>query len=1673
MARRLYLEVLEDRTLLSTYLVTNTGDNGGVNPAHGAGTGTLRQAIVDANYYNTGTAANPDLIQFAISTSDPGYNPTIGVFTIQPKSSLPGITDTFVLDGYTQAGASPNTLLGVQIPSPGSPPATQPQGDNAVLKIQLDLSSCPAGLDAQANNITIRGLVLNDLANNGYGPNAIGLDGTGDQVQGCFIGTDVSGRTIVGGGTGTTGIFVNGLNDVIGGATPDARNIIAGFDSGLTPGGGYTDALVEGNFIGTNASGRNALGNQDGVHAGAGWVIGGTAPGAGNLISGNQTGIGDNSPGDQIQGNLIGTDVTGMSALGNDEGIFIDESTTIGGTTAAARNIISGNSYRGIFIAGGGGVIEGNYIGTDITGTAAVGNDFGIDGNAADTIGGTAPGAGNLISGNNVGVGIDAGGVIQGNLIGTDYKGTKALANNTGIDLFDQNNLIGGIVSGARNIISGNRQDGISISGSGNVVESNYIGTDITGTTATGTDGNSLGNGWGIGLGNGATGNTIGGTTAVARNIISGNGGDGVNIGDFAGTGVNLPSNNVVEGNYIGTDVSGTVALHNTGDGVDITDGSSNNTIGGSTSAARNIISGNGGNGGLIQGGSGNVVQGNFIGTDVTGKVALGNAASGVSVSGSSNNTIGGTDTNAPGAPLAGAGNLISGQANFGTAGIAIGGSSGNAIQGNYVGTDVTGSHAIANMFGLVVESGASANRIGTTGLSDYGDRNVISGNVQNGVAIIFAGSSQNVLGGNFIGTDATGSQPLGNGGAGVAIGWTAQNNQIGGLGPLVNTLPNTIAFNGLSGVWVISDSTTGANTTSNSIRGNSIHDNAGLGIDLGGDYDLSNLTPVPGPDGVTPNDTEGHAAPNNPNNFQDFPILAAAVSSTTDTSITGTFRSGTVYGQPFEPNEAITLDFYANPAADPSGYGQGETWLGSTTVITDANGTVAFTADLAGGNLAGQWITATATDPSGNTSEFARDVQATAAPSQTYAQYLQAALPQSSTTANSMTIQASASIAPATVIQAVNGLTNVTQPVTIILDLGGGTYSSGGVSANPPSNVTFVVQNGTLDPASSALTVGGGHVSVLHCTLTTSGNAPTLLVTGGSVTLRDDDIVQTSSVYTDPAIAVSGGSTVDLGTAAGPGGNTLSVNGTGQVIVSTGVNVILTVGDSFQVNGAAVSPFANVTLASSVNPSLLNEPVTFTVTVSAPSTSSAAPAGNVTFLDTTTGTTLAVESLSAGSAQWTTSTLPVNAQTIAAVYSGDVNYITNAATAAQQVHYHFSGFLPPLSNGLTFAVNRTIPITFTLSDFNGKAITSLSAITSLQIQALDANGNPVGSPFTPTSTNKQGLQYSGGQYQFNWQTKGLTTGSYEIMLKLADGTTHTQTIKLTAGGSSAGLVTDGSSGTATAGALLGGEVDLYVDNSNGDLTSDELARIQDAVTSIDTTIAPFGVVINAVSDPTQANVTLNMNTTSSLGGVAQGVLGCTTDADQVTMIQGWGWYAGADPTQIGSGQYDFETAVMHELGHVLGLGHSSSSNSVMYATLATGTANRALVTADLNVPDDHSGPCALHAAPAAPVSGTTNSQDMPAPSSTSIPSGGNPNNGSPMSGTDQLFANFTLLLGHAWNAYQSELSSVAAMWQSVDALALQRLDALLSMEAGAMGVTKDTLLRDSLFASNFSTNGV
>ena len=139
-----------------------------------------------------------------------------------------------------------------------------------------------------------------------------------------------------------------------------------------------------------------------------------------------------------------------------------------------------------------------------------------------------------------------------------------------------------------------------------------------------------------------AAGNTVGGTTPAARNIISSNGKFGIDIESVTSTG------NLVEGNYIGTDVTGKNALGNTNNGVNIQLDASGNTVGGVAAGAGNVIAAGATSGVVIQSGAtSNLVQGNLIGTDVTGGAALANLGSGVVILDASGNTIGGTTTGA------------------------------------------------------------------------------------------------------------------------------------------------------------------------------------------------------------------------------------------------------------------------------------------------------------------------------------------------------------------------------------------------------------------------------------------------------------------------------------------------------------------------------------------------------------------------------------------------------------------------------------------------------------------------------------------------------------------------------------------------------------------------------------------------------------------------------------------------------------------------------------------------------------------------------------------------------------------------------------------------------------------------------------------------------------------
>jgi titin len=695
--------------------------------------------------------------------------------------------------------------------------------------------------------------------------------------------------------------------------------------------------------------------------------------------------------GNTIVGNFIGTDPTGTQALGNaGNGVLILNSTnnTIGGTAAGAGNLISANAQDGVQITGFqaiGNMVAGNRIGTDLTGTRALGNhSFGVDihNGSNNVIGGTLAGASNLISGGaSSGVELQLQATnnrVQGNLIGTDLTGTQALGNqNNGVEVTGTGttgNLIGGPMAGATNVIASNSASGVAITGgaSRNVVQGDLIGTDITGTQA-------LGNGQlGVGIvGTGTSNNLIGGTTSAARNVISAslhNNG----VGIFGGA-----TGNTVWGNYIGTDASGAVALANAVNGVGISDaGTSNNTIGGTAAGAGNVISGNL-NAGIqfFNGSSGNLVLGNYVGTDSSGTQPLGNVYAGVAISGAANNAIGGT--------AAGAGNLISGNIGNGVR-LEVSGTTGNLVQGNLIGTDVTGTVALGNGSdgldsAVLVDAGASNNTIGGTAA---GAGNVIAADSLNGVRI--RNANGNLVQGNYIGTDVTGTQALGNGADGIAIGDGSRGNLIGGTAPGAG---NVISANGMDGVHFFNGAS--GNTVQGNLIGTDVSGSQALGNGLNGVHleDTSDNNLIGGPaagnviafsgnDGVLVDTATGEAIQqnsihdsgnlgieliNNANNGQAYPILNSAATDGTNTTVTGTLAS--------TPDTTFTLDIYANAVANPSGNGEGEQYLGSCAVTTDDSGNASFTVTFVTGDTTGLYIAATATDPANDTSAFSPDV--------------------------------------------------------------------------------------------------------------------------------------------------------------------------------------------------------------------------------------------------------------------------------------------------------------------------------------------------------------------------------------------------------------------------------------------------------------------------------------------------------------------------------------------------------------------------------------------------------------------------------------------------------------------------------------------------------------------------
>ncbi len=744
-------------TVARAFVVNSAGDGGDSDLTDGAcndgsGACTLRAAIQQAN-----ATAGLDVIAFDI--------PGGGVHTIQPASPLPPISDTVYLDAASQPGYAGAPLIEL---------------DGSLAGVSAD------GLRLYAGGSTVRGLAVNRFSR--YGIYIVGADG--NTISANFIGTDPSGTLDY--GNGEAGLYL---------------------------------AFSSGN------------------------LIGGSAAGEGNLISGN---AGDGvmlslSHRNQVLGNTIGANVSGTAAIANDfSGILVS-----GGMTNTIRgNLISGNGWRGVYLFDSGtrnNQVAANFIGTNAQGTAPVPNGaFGIQlqDSAYNLIGGPNPGDGNLISGNGASgimMGdpvyflstLDVGHIVQGNKIGTDVTGAAALPNG------DQGIRIGSHIPGSfyrvggtsirilDNLISGNVDNGLLIVGYAVVVQDNTIGADVTGSAY---------------LGNGGDGIYIGPVdeTVVRGNLISGNGGSGIYIEADYWT----SSRHTIQGNIIGADAAGTAALGNGGYGIEVN--GDHNLIGGPNPGDGNLISRNGSHGILLERGY-NTVQGNIIGLTADGRSPLGNLGDGI------NSFLKDYQT----------------------------------IRGNLIG---------ANINGMYLGGGSTVED-------------------------------------NIIGTDAAGTRNLGNIKSGIDTGYSSDNT----------IRNNTIAFNGFNGVLI-------SFGVGNTLSGNAVYSNTLLGIDLENDS-------------VTANDSGD--ADTGGNNRQNFPVLTSAAAGNHAVVVQGSLNSA--------PDATYRLEFFASPQCDSSGYGEGRDYLGFLFVATDSGGNASFSVSLPGGSTAGYAVTATATDPGGSTSEFSQ----------------------------------------------------------------------------------------------------------------------------------------------------------------------------------------------------------------------------------------------------------------------------------------------------------------------------------------------------------------------------------------------------------------------------------------------------------------------------------------------------------------------------------------------------------------------------------------------------------------------------------------------------------------------------------------------------------------------------
>lgn len=741
--------------------------------------------VCDVNTSNTGLQCS---LRAAIQEAEarPGTNrihfdiPGGGVQTIAPTSALPDITSPVIIDATTQPGFTNRPVI--ELSGASAPPDTM-------------------ALQIRTSDSTIRGFYVNRFKAGFH----IRDSAFNNRVDTCYFGTGANFPDPVGTPM-TYGVLVNltAHENFIGGTTETSQNHFIKTGYGLII--GSNNNRVVGNIFINNYTGvtislgkYNKIGANDGEYPNLflGNVFAGIWLGDGEPPLPESRTIGEflrksgkseaeikvrldlmrphlehfasvsgysfpniaklqpeaptaaDTTGNEIFGNLIGTNHQDAATTGNINGIYIEraESNTIGGTTAVKRNYISANKDDGIFISPQGkrNFIGENFIGLTKDGQGALGNKNGIviqgneniveknyvSANRENGIWITAP-AGSSLPENNK---------LRNNRIGVKFNNHASALGNGKIGIFIQgiNNEIGDLdPTKGPNLVSGNHEHGIAIApgSTGNVVQNNRIGTNSNGSAAVGNTK--------FGIFVAGSNNTIGGTAQYSGNIVSGNGA-GIGVGKISGSSAEDAKDNKIQGNYIGLNFDGTSKIPNTSAGIELLNGANNNLIGGTVAGAGNVVSGNGKQGiGVLGGGEfgaspfENKIQGNLIGTSKTGISSLSNGTSGIYILNSSKNLIGGF-----GADIPLARNVISGN---GLSGIQISGADSfqNRISGNYIGTQINGVSALANKFsGVYIFNGAHNNIIGGT---EPNAGNTIKFNIGNGVYMrADAGTGNNV----------------------------------------------------------------------------------------------------------------------------------------------------------------------------------------------------------------------------------------------------------------------------------------------------------------------------------------------------------------------------------------------------------------------------------------------------------------------------------------------------------------------------------------------------------------------------------------------------------------------------------------------------------------------------------------------------------------------------------------------------------------------------------------------------------------------------------------------------------------------------------------------------------------------------------------------------------------